>query len=84
MNVRDVIYQQLDAVAKEQNKTLAPLTDDMELLESGLDSLCIAIVVARLEDVLLVDPFSTDEDNMMPVTIGQFIRLYEKALVVAG
>lgn len=80
MNVRDVVYSQLDAVAKEQNKTLAPLTDDMELLETGLDSLCIAIVVARLEDVLLVDPFSTDEETMMPVTIGQFVKLYQNAV----
>lgn len=80
MNVRDVVYGQLEAVAKEQNKTLAPLTDDMELLETGLDSLCIAIVVARLEDVLLVDPFSTDEETMMPVTIGQFVKLYQNAV----
>lgn len=80
MNVRDVIFDQLHAVAKEQNMTLVPLTDEVELLESGLDSLCIAIVVARLEDVLLVDPFSADDETMMPVTIGQFVRLYQNAV----
>ena len=31
--------------------------DDLVLLDSGLDSLCFAILVARLEDELGVDPF---------------------------
>jgi hypothetical protein len=58
---------------------LAPLTDDVSLLESGLDSLCFAVVVARLEDVLGVDPFSEAEDARFPVTLGDFIRFYENA-----
>jgi acyl carrier protein len=33
----------------------------MGLLETGLDSLCFAIIVARLEDELGVDPFSVDD-----------------------
>jgi acyl carrier protein len=66
-------------VAREQNKTLAPLADDLGLLETGLDSLCFAIIVARLEDQLGVDPFSAEEEIDFPVTVGDFIRLYEHA-----
>jgi acyl carrier protein len=49
------------------------------LLDSGLDSLCFAIVVARLENALGVDPFSEDEDARFPVTFGDFVRFYENA-----
>ena len=66
-------------VAQEQNKTLAPLSDDLGLLETGLDSLCFAIIVARLDDRLGLDPFSIDEEVDFPVTVGDFIRLYEHA-----
>ena len=49
------------------------------LLDSGLDSLCVAIIVARLEDELGVDPFDSDNDAEFPVTVGDFIGLYEDA-----
>ncbi len=70
---------QFRQVAREQGKRLAPLTDDMELLNSGLDSLCFAIIVTRLEGSLGLDPFSTSEDARFPVTLGEFIRFYEQA-----
>jgi hypothetical protein len=79
MSIRSEILAQFDRVAKEQDKPLAPLVDDLELLDSGLDSLCFAIVVARLEDVLEIDPFSTGEDTGFPVTVGEFIKFYEHA-----
>jgi len=50
-------------------------------LETGLDSLCFAIIVARLEDLLGVDPFSSEDEMDFPVTVGEFIRLYERAVV---
>jgi acyl carrier protein len=79
LDVRSVIVSQLEQVSQEQNKTLAQLNDDLPLLDSGLDSLCFAIVVARLEDALGYDPFSAAEDIHFPVTVGDFIRLYENA-----
>lgn len=72
------------AVAEEQNKTLAPLSDELGLLETGLDSLCFAIIVARLEDRLGVDPFSADDEIDFPVTVGDFIRLYDHAARTAA
>ena len=71
-------------VAQDQKKTLAPLSDELGLLETGLDSLCFAIIVARLEDMLGVDPFSADDEIDFPVTVGDFIRLYENGVAVAA
>lgn len=76
-NFRDEITTQFRLVAAEQDKRLAPLTDDLPLLDSGLDSLCFAILVSRLEDALGVDPFSASEDASFPVTLGQFVSFYE-------
>jgi hypothetical protein len=84
MSVRSEILSQFDQVAKEQDKRLVPLTDDLPLLESGLDSLCFAIVVVRIADSLGVDPFSDSEDAYLPVTIGDFIKFYENAAANAA
>jgi acyl carrier protein len=66
-------------VADEQAKTLGPLADDTVLLDSGLDSLCFAVLVARLEDKLGLDPFTASDDVAFPVTLGDFVKVYEKA-----
>jgi acyl carrier protein len=79
MSVRPIIIEHIVRIASQQKKTLAPLTDDLPLLESGLDSLCIAVLVASLDDSLGVDPFDQDGDISFPVTIGDFIALYEHA-----
>jgi acyl carrier protein len=79
MDTRSEIVAQFTQVAQEQGMKLAPLTESVELVESGLDSLCFAIVVARLEQKLGVDPFSASEDAVFPVTFGEFVRLYENA-----
>jgi len=75
-DIRDFILGQVQSVARQQKKTLAPLSDELPLLESGLDSLCIAIIVANLDDELGLDPFASGTVDM-PVTLGDFIRLYE-------
>jgi hypothetical protein len=79
MNVRSEIVNQFTQVAQEQGIPLAPLTDDLALLDSGLDSLCFAIVVTRLEGLFEVDPFSSSEDVRFPVTFGEFVRFYDNA-----
>ena len=76
-SIRSTIVSQFEQVAAEQRHKLAPLSDERPLMESGLDSLAFAIVVARLEDLLGVDPFSASEDAQFPVTFGDFVRMYE-------
>lgn len=80
MSVKSAIISQIEQIAVEHNKRLAHLTDDLPLLESGLDSLALAILVARLEDVLNVDPFTASDNVYYPTTLGDFIRSYENAL----
>ena len=79
MSRRATIIATFEKVAAEQNKTLATLTDDLPLLESGLDSLCFAIIVVRLEDAIGIDPFSAAEEIEFPVTFGDFVRFYDDA-----
>ncbi len=79
MDMRSTITAAITAVASEQGKVLRPLTDDLVLLDSGLDSLCFAILVTRLEDEIGFDPFTLSDDVYFPVTLGDFIRFYDDA-----
>jgi acyl carrier protein len=65
----------------EQGKTLAPLTDDLSRMESGLDSLCFAVLVARLEDALGANPFTSAECERFPNAIGELIAFCDGAVV---
>jgi acyl carrier protein len=76
MNTRLQIVETFSQVAREQGRDIPPLTDELHLLESGLDSLCFAIVIARLEDSLGFDPFMAD-DVLFPATFGEFVGCYE-------
>jgi len=69
--------QQMELVAREHGKILAPLKEDLVLADCGLDSLGFAVLVARLEDALGVDPFTAAEDASFPVTLGEFVKVYE-------
>jgi hypothetical protein len=77
MSLRSTITAQFEQVALEQKRKLARLSDDLKLLESGLDSLSFALIVARLEDSVGFDPFDSDEEMKFPVTFGDFVQLYE-------
>jgi len=79
MSIRSTILTQITRIAAQQKKTLVPLTDDLALVESGLDSLCFAVLVASLDDTLDLDPFGEDSQVRLPVTLGDFIKLYENA-----
>jgi acyl carrier protein len=78
MSIRSTIVSQFEQVASEQGRKLARLSDELKLLDSGLDSLSFALIVVRLEEALGFDPFDVSEDMKFPVTFGDFVRLYEK------
>jgi acyl carrier protein len=79
VSVRLTIIAEIKKVAEEQNKKLVPLSDGLVLQDFGFDSLCFAILIARLEDTLGSDPFSESDDITIPVTLGDFVRAYENA-----
>jgi hypothetical protein len=66
-------------IAEEQQAALPPLDDDLSLNETGFDSLAFAILVARLEDDLGIDPFNISKGAAFPLTVGDLVRAYENA-----
>ena len=84
MSVRAAVISEIQQIAEDNNKNLPPLIDDLVLLDSGLDSLAIAILVARLEESLGFDPFTEADDVAYPVTLGDFISFYEQAAARHG
>jgi acyl carrier protein len=79
MSIRLTVMSQIEQIAAEQRVTLPPLDDELVLLNSGLDSLCFAILVTRLEDSLGIDPFTASDEVYFPVTLGDFVKVYEDA-----
>jgi len=84
MTIKLTIMSEMKRVAEEQHKSLAPLSEDLILLDSGFDSLCFAVLVARLEDKLGFDPFTMTDDTSLPLTIGDLVRVYENAAPAAA
>jgi hypothetical protein len=80
LSLRATILSEIRTVAAEHGKDCPPLTDDLALYDSGLDSLCFAILLVRLEDITGCDPLGSGEESRFPRTIGEFIALYEEAL----
>lgn len=77
--MRSEILDALDEVFSQEN-VLKPsdLRDSSLLLEIGLDSLGLAILVAKLETKVGFDPFVISEKPYYPTTIGEFISFYEE------
>ena len=78
MSLRDQVVAVFETVAAEQGRKLAPLVDDLKLLDSGLDSLSFALIVVRLEETLGFDPFDTADEVAFPVTFRDFVKVYER------
>ena len=54
------------------------ISDDTILLETELDSLGFAILVALLEEELDYDPFQLMDEPIYPSTFGEFVAIFEK------
>ncbi|MCC6778979.1 MAG: acyl carrier protein [Hyphomicrobiales bacterium] len=79
MSIRSTVLSHIAQVAEEQRISLPTLSDTLVLSDSGLDSLGFAVLVTRLEDALGFDPFTASDDVYFPVTLGDFMRVYENA-----
>jgi acyl carrier protein len=78
MSAKATVISEIYTLAARHDWTVPELTEDLVLLDSGLDSLAIAILVVRLEEVFGFDPFSESTELAYPVTLGDFIRFYEQ------
>jgi hypothetical protein len=81
MSVRLRIFEAMQQIASEQKLALPLLQDGLLLHETGFDSLAFAILVARLEDDLGVDPFTIADTVAFPSTIGELVSAYESVPV---
>jgi acyl carrier protein len=78
-SIRTIVLSEIQQLAEAEQKAVPELKDDLVLLKSGMDSLMLAILVARLEEKLGLDPFTDSADVFYPVTLGDFINAYETA-----
>lgn len=77
--IRKIIHKVFNETLTSSGLRVIPeFTDDLVLLKSGLDSLGFAILVARLEEELGFDPFSTSAEAYYPTTFGEFVAFYER------
>ena len=76
-SVRLSIFAAKERIAEKQQVTLPPPDGDLSLHETGFDSSAFAILVARLEDDLGIDPFTISEDAAFPLIVGNFVRANE-------
>jgi acyl carrier protein len=80
MALREQIEDLMREVAATYESKLVPdLSDNTVLLESGLDSLGFAALVAQLEERLGFDPFVLVDEPVYPKTLGEFVKFYESA-----
>jgi acyl carrier protein len=47
-----MLISEIKQIADQHQRKLAPLTEESVLINTGLDSLCFAVLIARLEDRL--------------------------------
>ena len=67
-----------DIAVQNESNLIEELNDDTVLLDSGLDSLGFAILVATLEEELGYDPFSMMDEPVYPRTFGEFVKIYQQ------
>ena len=84
LEIRTHIFKCAAEIAKQQRKVLPTITDSTPIMGSGFDSLCLAILVAQLDDEYELNPFDSHHASM-PKTFGGLVQLYvdAKAKVVS-
>lgn len=79
MDLKAIIIETMRDVAQTTGIEIQEeLHEDVVLLESGLDSLGFAILVASLEEQLGYDPFTLMEEPVYPKTLGEFLEIYQR------
>ena len=78
--MRSIILEKFNEALEQTDKSgrYEDIDDETILLETGLDSLGFAVLVALLEEELDLDPFQIMEEPVYPTTFGQFVTIYEK------
>lgn len=82
MNISEKIKSLMVEIAELNEISLNPdISSETILLQSGLDSLGFAILIARLEEDLGYDPFTLMEEPIYPQTFAELVEIYERFAV---
>ncbi|MBL8370325.1 MAG: acyl carrier protein [Burkholderiaceae bacterium] len=73
-----ILSLMLEIASENDVKLDSEIKSETVLLESGLDSLGFAILIARLEEELGYDPFTMMDEPVYPQTFGQLVEIYER------
>lgn len=77
--ISDVIRAQFHEVVESMGLSVQKqVTEDVVLLETGMDSLGFAVLVARLEQEFGYDPFVLLDSPVYPKTFQEFVNIYEQ------
>jgi hypothetical protein len=79
MSIELTVISEIERIAEQHQKKLAPPTDESILMNSRHKSCCFAVLMARFEDRFGVDPFPTSDDTNLPPVLGDFVRICENA-----
>jgi acyl carrier protein len=75
--IRKIVFEEFALVLKEKDESAQiPEEEDFALLEHGMDSLGMAILVVRLEERFGYDPFVLHPEPVYPRTMKEFLQFY--------
>ena len=74
--IKLTIQKIMQQTAADNEIELLVISDDMVLLESGLDSMGFASVIIQLEEVFGEDPFLASEEIIYPKTFKELADFY--------
>ena len=81
MNIEQTVKRAMHDVAELSDcQLIEPIKSDTLLLQSGLDSLGYAMLVAQLEEELGIDPFTELAITVYPATFAEFVAVSAKGL----
>lgn len=79
MNIEQVVRSAMTEVAQLSDcQLIEPIEAITVLLQSGLDSLGYAMLVAQLEEELGFDPFTDLQIKVYPSTFADFVAVYQQ------
>jgi acyl carrier protein len=74
--IHETFFEVLDQIGSQLR--VPKLEEKTLLLQSGLDSLGFAILVAALEEKLGFDPFTMMDEAIYPASYGEFVNIYKQ------
>jgi len=78
-DIKNVLLKKInESLADKGGNLLDEYPSKEIMLDSDLDSMDIAVLIAELEDELGYDPFSSISEAIYPETFEEFLEIYVK------